>query len=190
MFTPAPTSPVSPTTVPPSAPMTPRLLTAAEAQVFRQLRAEMLQDTPSAFTASAEDEAGLSDEEWAARVGPGDNTAVMGVFDGDRLVASAAVFRERALKMCHKATIWGVYVSPSVRGKGLAKALIVAALQHAAQWPGVRQVCLSVAGNNVSAHSLYTSLGFVEFAHEPDAVCINGQFIDEKQMVKFLASRL
>lgn len=165
----------------------PRVLTVQDSAAFRRLREEMLADTPSAFTSSLEDEAGLSDAEWAARMAPDDDTIVLGVFDGDKLVGSAGLFRQRPLKMRHKATLWGVYVSPSARGRGVSRLLVQAILQHAATLPGILQVCLSVSGNNLPAQAVYSGLGFTEFAHEPRAMWVDGSWIDEKQMVKFLS---
>jgi len=160
-----------------------RLLGRDDVAIFRALRMAMLQDTPSAFGASPQDEETLSEAAWAARIGPDDNSAVFGAFIGDNLVGSIALSRQRPVKMRHKALIWGVFVSSPVRGQGLARRLMQAMIAHARTLPELRQVTLSVAAWNTKAGELYRNMGFVQYGHEPEALCVDGEWFDERQMV-------
>ena len=160
-----------------------RLLNQHDIASFRMLRLAMLADAPSAFGASPDDEAVLNEDAWAARIGPDDNTAVFGAFAGDRLVGSVGLFRQRPLKMRHKALIWGVFVDPAARGQSLARRLMQTMVAHARTLPHIRQVTLSVTASNVHARALYESLGFVQYGHEPDALYVDGAWFDEQQMV-------
>jgi ribosomal protein S18 acetylase RimI-like enzyme len=169
--------------------MTIRLLEAADVESFRALRLTMLRDAASAFGASPEDEASLGPREWAGRIGPDENTAVFGAYLNGTLVGSACLFRQRLLKMRHKALIWGVYVGREARGLGIGRQLMQAAIDHAGHMPALRQVTLSVTASNIQALALYRSLGFVEYGHEPDALWVDGQWYEEKQMVKALHPR-
>lgn len=164
-------------------PATIRLLGPNDVAIFRALRMTMLQDTPGAFGASMQDEAVLSEAAWAARVGPDDHSAVFGAFIGGHLVGSIALSRQRPLKVRHKALIWGVFVASSARGQGLARRLMQAMIAHASTLPDLRQVTLSVAAWNTKASELYRSLGFVQYGREPEALCVDGEWLDECLMM-------
>lgn len=161
-----------------------RLLNADNAAQFRALRFVMLADTPSAFGSSAEDEINFTLDTWRARIGPDDDTAVVGAFMGDELVGSCAMFRQKPAKMRHQGLIWGVFVNKQARGKGVARKLLEALLDHASTMPNLRQLTLAVTASNESAYALYASLGFTTFGIEPDSLCINDQYHAVKQMVK------
>jgi len=54
---------------------------------------------------------------------PGRDNAIFGAFDGQDLVGTVGLHRERGLKLAHKAVIWGVYVAPSFRQRGVGRLL-------------------------------------------------------------------
>lgn len=165
-----------------------RLLTRQDVAQFRRLRMTMLADTPAAFGSSVQDELALSEADWVARVGPDDDTAVCGAFIGGDLVGSAGLFRQRPAKARHKALIWGVYVDAAARGQGLSRRLMEAMIAHARSLPALRQVTLSVSAWNTTARTLYERLGFVSYGCEPDALYVEGEWIDEVQMMLRLAT--
>ncbi|CAM3993827.1 GNAT family N-acetyltransferase [Bordetella muralis] len=159
-----------------------RLLNHADVAAFRVLRAQMLADSPESFMSSLEDEAVLSEADWSARVGPNDGALIIGAFVAGELKGSAGVFRHRGKKAMHKATIWGVYVHPDLRGKGAARALMTAAIAHTRKLPGIRQITLNVTASNAAAFQLYSSLGFQLCGEEPDSLCIDGKLYADKHM--------
>jgi RimJ/RimL family protein N-acetyltransferase len=159
-----------------------RRLSASDAASFRALRLSALLDTPEAFVASHVEEKDQPRSWFEQRLAQREGHAVFGVFDGEALVAMAGLSRERRLQLAHKANVWGMYVAPLARGRGLARALLQAALAHARATPGVAKVTLSVDSANVAAIALYESLGFVVFAREADAVRLDGQSRDDLQM--------
>ncbi len=75
--------------------------------------------------------------------------------------------------------IWGVYTSPSVRQRGIARAVLAACIDHAHTWPGVARINLSASNRSVAANHLYQSLGFTQWGIEPDAIRIDGESADE-----------
>jgi ribosomal protein S18 acetylase RimI-like enzyme len=86
------------------------------------------------------------------------------------------------LQLRHKGRLWGMYVAEAARGRGVARRLLEAVLEHARATPGVAKLTLSVDSANVAAIALYESLGFVVFAREADAVRLHGQSRDDLQM--------
>lgn len=169
--------------------MTIRALTPADAAIYIALRREMLLDSPWSFSSSPEDDQGLKPEFITARlVEPGQ--AIVGAFEDDgRLVGAAGLRRHTSLKMAHRAHIWGVYVTPAARGRGIAAQVMERTLDIARSWPGVNSVGLSASVRSEAARHLYEKLGFVAWGREPAALTIDGKAYDEFHMVKFLDSR-
>jgi ribosomal protein S18 acetylase RimI-like enzyme len=93
--------------------------------------------------------------------------------------------RERGPKLCHKAWVLGVYVTPSARGAGVARALLETLMARAAATPGIEKLVLAVATNRPAAASLYCSLGFQPYGLEQNALKIGDRYIDEQFMVWF-----
>jgi len=89
-------------------------------------------------------------------------------------------------KLAHKAGVWGVYVSPTHRGTGAGKALLIEALEFATNLSGVQQVNVYVNATNANAVALYESLGFVTFGVEHNGLLIDGIAYDELLMVWLL----
>jgi RimJ/RimL family protein N-acetyltransferase len=164
-----------------------RRLTPADASVFQALRLAALQDTPSAFGSSYEEEKDFPAATIEARLAAKPDRGPFGAFDNDEHVGLVALGRESMRQLAHKALIWGMYVRPEARGKGIARALLTEALSLARSVPEVRQVNLSVNANNTVAIRLYESVGFKAFGLEPGAMFINGQLHDELHMCLRLA---
>ncbi len=159
-----------------------RRLSAADATAYRALRLAALAGSPESFISSHEEERDLPLSHFEARVAERPGHAVFGGFDGALLVGIAGLSRETRMRLAHKANLWGMYVSAPARGRGIARALMEAALAHARATPGVAKVTLSVDSANVAAIALYESLGFAVFAREADAVRLDGQSRDDLQM--------
>ncbi len=159
-----------------------RRLTSADAKAFRDLRLDGLLKAPEAFASSHTEEKDRPLASFEQRLADCPGAAVFGAFDDGALRAIAGLAREPLAQMAHKCFVWGMYVADDARGRGLARALMRAALAHARATPGVAKVVLSVDAANVPAIALYESLGFVVFAREADAVRVSGQPRDELQM--------
>jgi ribosomal protein S18 acetylase RimI-like enzyme len=171
----------------PAMTITIRLLDAADAAAFKTVRLRAVDTSPTSFLPTLDEEAALPAGEFAARITPTPVQAVFGAFDGRTLVGIAGVRRDARTKVAHKATIWGVYVEPAYRGRGIAQSLLDSATAHASHAWQCRQLMLCVNAINDAAERLYASQGFVRIGTEPRALCIDGRFYDEHYMVKLLA---
>jgi len=165
-----------------------RFLNPDDASDWLRLRLEALQGDPEAFSASWEEYAELDLEEVKKRLGfEREDTFVAGAFDDGLLVGVAGFYREQGLKSRHKGHVWGVYVTPSHRGKGLARQIMQVLIDRAAKIRGVEQVLLSVTTAQKNAGRLYRSLSFEAFGCEPRALKIGERYIDEEYMMLRLA---
>ncbi len=169
-----------------------RLLTPTDADAYIAIRREMLVEAPWAFASSPEDDSALDPAEFEARVTrPGQ--AIVGAFDEvtlpaspPRLLGTVGVYRLDRLKTAHRAGIRGVYVTPAARNRGLATALLTAAMQLARSWPGVTTMGLSVSEQSAGAVRVYERVGFRAWGREPRALMVGGHEFAEIHMAAAL----
>lgn len=166
-----------------------RSLKRDDARQWLRLRLEGLRSDPEAFSASAEEYEALSIEEVQRRLWSDRDAFVVGAFEEGRLLGNAGFFRDKGLKTRHKGRIWGVYVTPSRRGAGIARAMMRELLKRAEAIGGLEQVLLSVAATQSAAMRLYQSFGFEPFGCEPRALKIGERRIDETCMILRLEGR-
>jgi ribosomal protein S18 acetylase RimI-like enzyme len=160
-----------------------RFLTADGAAEWSRLRLEALERDPAAFSSSIEEHQALPIEAVKQRLSANPHSFVAGSFEAGRLFGMAGFRRGTGPKTRHKGRVWGVYVTRSKRGQGLARGIMKALLERAAAIAGLEQVLLSVTSTQTAALALYRSLGFDSFGTEPRALNISGEFIDEHYLV-------
>jgi GNAT superfamily N-acetyltransferase len=159
-----------------------RLLTADDAERYRDIRLEGLQRNPEAFGSTFERESAMPLPWFAERIIKGN---VFGGFTAGELLGVAGYQPQEGAKVSHKAILWGMYVRPQERNAGLGGRLVETVVSHATG--RVEQLLLSVVSVNGAAHSLYQKLGFSEYGREMRALKQDGRYFDEILMVRFLA---
>lgn len=166
-----------------------RKLNPTDWAAYRTIRLEALQLAPEAFGSDYTEASGRTPEDWAAGLSLPD-TIVLGAFTEagapaaeGQIVGMAGITRERRAKTRHKATVYGVYVSPAARGAGCAKALVTELIGLARAMGGVEQLMLCVVAENAAAKAVYTSLGFWVYGREPRALKLGERYLDEELMV-------
>lgn len=137
-----------------------------------------LAESPGAFGSDFATESASPIEAFAKTL---ENLYVAGAFDRDRLVAIAGFRQLDREKTRHRGDIWGVYVSPDARGRGIGRRVLEHVLDHARA--RVMQVHLSVTTSNAPAVALYENLGFERYGTEPRALRVEGRYLDEYLMV-------
>jgi len=158
-----------------------RVLDADDADAFRALRLEGLRDSPTAFGASHDDEVHFTRGDFVRRVEPTKDSWLLGAFDDESaMVGCIGWYRDRGAKVSHKSHIWGIYVTPRHRRKGIACALVTELIARAKSNTGVTQIELFVAAGNSSAACLYESIGFKRVAVHPNSLFVDGRYIDEE----------
>jgi ribosomal protein S18 acetylase RimI-like enzyme len=165
--------------------MTPpvRVLTAADAAAFRDIRLAGLADDPRAFSADWGAESVQPLGWFAARIASSEIFAVDGA--AGHLLGITGLSIPQNPKQQHRGHIWGVYVRPEARGAGIATALLAAAIGAARG--EVEMLHLGVGTYNDSARRRYRAAGFVETGFEARALRIGDEFIDEVTMTLTLA---
>jgi RimJ/RimL family protein N-acetyltransferase len=91
--------------------------------------------------------------------------------------------RLQNLKERHKGWVWRVYLSLESRGQRLRRAPLTRVLETARALPDLHSIQLKVAAPEKAARHLYASMGFHPIAIEPQALRMDGQYIDEEHMI-------
>ena len=161
-----------------------RILTADDAEAFWHLRLEALRNDSASFADSAEEHQNTTVEMVRERLSAGapSSSFVVGMFQEGKLAATAGFYRSHHNKERHKGNVWGVYVRPESRGKGVARALMQEIIRRARQMEGIEQVLL-VASAHLPARKLYESLGFEAYGIEPRSLKIGSEYVDDVLMV-------
>ncbi|MFE1801117.1 MULTISPECIES: GNAT family N-acetyltransferase [unclassified Streptomyces] len=81
----------------------------------------------------------------------------------------------------HVRQIQGLAVADAVRGNGVGRSLIRAAVEEARR-QGARRITLRVLGHNTPARRLYESEGFAVEGIQPEEFRLAGQYVDDVLM--------
>jgi len=167
-----------------SAEMEIRLFTESDAQSLWDLRMLALETDPWSFVDSPEELRAITVQDFAARLraDTADNF-IVGAFEQGAAIGMVGCYQEVPLKRRHKAWIWGVFVAPAARGRGIARKLMVAAIARAKTIPRLEVILLTVSINQPAPRHLYESLGFRSIGIEPKGLKIGDQYLDEEHMV-------
>jgi ribosomal protein S18 acetylase RimI-like enzyme len=161
-----------------------RLFTEQDAQGLWDLRMLALETDPWSFVDSPEELRTISVQEFAERLrADRAENFIVGAFDQGSAVGMVGCYQELPLKRRHKAWIWGVFVKPAARGRGIARSLMQAAIDRAKATDGLDMVMLTVSVDQPAPRKLYESLGFRSIGVEPKGIKIGNQAHDEEHMV-------
>jgi RimJ/RimL family protein N-acetyltransferase len=158
-----------------------RRLTQDDAEAFRKIRLEALENYPQAFQATYESTAELPLDAFKHRLR---QYALFGGLIDDELCGFVGFYPLKNPKISHKGLLWGMYVNEKARGTGLAAAMVEAVLEHARGQ--VEQVMLSVITENERARRFYEKMGFEPYGLERRALRIGDRYYDEEFRVKHL----
>jgi ribosomal protein S18 acetylase RimI-like enzyme len=167
-----------------SAPIAIRRLDERDAPVWRELRMRALREDAFAFLATYDEDARVSVEDIARRLENADQaTTIFGAFEREQILGSVGLARREATKARHRVVLWGMYVVPEARRRGVGEALVRSAIGHLRTLPDVVQVELTVAAPAREARRLYRRIGFAHHGEQPRAMKCGDTFIDEATLI-------
>ena len=133
--------------------LTVRTLDGDDWQAFRQIRLAALSDAPDAFASSLEEEQHYDEEFWRLRLAR--SSRLLACLDEEPVgIVSVGQAQEENV-----AELFGMWVVPEQRGRGVAWQLTEAAAEHA-RLLGRRALKLWVSTDNGRAVAFFSSYGF------------------------------
>lgn len=155
-----------------------RVLTTDDWPLWRDVRLAALAEAPQSFTSRLEDWHRGGQERWRARLAmPGAHHLV--AFLGGQAVGMASGLPVDSAT-CELRSVW---VSPEVRGRGVAD-LLIAAVEAWARRSGATTLNLAVLPDNEPAVTLYRRHGFEDSGKLQDPVSADG--VRQRLMAKSL----
>ena len=146
----------------------------------KRLRLEALRTEPTAFASSYADENAFGDEVWIGRLSTAfkrdGNMTFFAEVDGALVGMAGATWSSKA-KLRHVAEVYGVYVSPGRRGRGIASALLTKLLAELESLGQIEKVKLTVNSESEAAVRLYEKLGFETVGVARDELKVDGRVL-------------
>lgn len=137
-------------------------LVADDWQVYRAIRLAMLQESPAAFGSTHAEAASYDERLWRQRLT--DNSVLLARVR--EASAGSAVYSEYGTTDVADANLFGMWVDPALRGKGVGRALI-SAVVTLARAAGRRRLVLHVVADNTEAKAFYERAGFAFTGQRP-----------------------
>lgn len=162
-----------------------REATISDAEQFRELRLDALQDSPIAFPVDYGVNVNHPMSFWEDRLKTDETGIIFFAKHENGLIGMTGIRRGESPKTRHSATIWGVYVRPEWRGLRIADSLIDACIGWAKSHE-VKIVKLGVTAASTSAVRCYQRCGFIIYGTEPRGIFYNGQYYDGYLMYRSL----
>ena len=156
-----------------------RRLTVDDLDIFRDIRAEALQQHPQSFGSPEEDEGG---DAMVAAYRHWLSGTIFGAFGCGSLIGVAGFYVSTDKRYQHRGHIYTVYVRDNSRGRGVGDRLIKELLAHAEAC--VEQVHLAVLLTATAAVRTYKRNGFEIYGTDPRAVRIGDATYDKYLMVR------
>lgn len=166
--------------------------TASEWRDYKTIRLEALKNNPTAYSTTYDEALEYSDDEWRRRITRGtrgakqDCSLYLFAYDGEKVVGMVGAFWEDKSVLRHKAEVFGVYLNPEYREKGIGKRLLEAVLIEIKKNVQFTKIVLGVNASNSSALNLYESLGFKKSGKYVKEFLHNGVYSDEIVMEMLL----
>ena len=161
-----------------------RLFTERDAQALWELRMLALESDPWSFVESPEELREISVDEFASRLRANNDTNfIVGAFEQQTAVGMTGFYQEKPIKRRHKGWIWGVFVKPVARGRGVARSLMQETIKRAKTIDGLEMILLTVSIDQPAPRRLYESLGFRSIGVEPKGIKIGAEHHDEEHLV-------
>ncbi|MFO0388691.1 MAG: GNAT family N-acetyltransferase [Alphaproteobacteria bacterium] len=159
-----------------------RAFTKQDAADYRGLRLRSLKEHPESFLFAYEEAVNWPLNRFEKAM----ERPWIGAFDDKTMIGFVGMMPNNSMKLKHKANVGPVYVTPEMRGKGIAKAMLQAIILKA-QEMGIELLQLSANALHPEVVSLYKSVGFEPYGTEKHIMKLaDGSYVDDILMEKFL----
>ena len=164
-------------------------LEQSEWKKYKEIRLEALKTNPTAFLNTYEDALRYSDEKWKTELSQSqkkENVLILFAFRGKKIVGMNVVNWNNRSTIKHIADVWGIFIYPDERGKGIGKSLMEAAISEIKNNPQFTKIKLGVNAENKAALKLYIDCGFQIVGKYKNELKFGHKYYDETLLEKIL----
>ena len=154
-----------------------RQLTGNDWREFSQIRLKALQTDPTVFGSNYQIESQMTEAEWQSRLQAKDN-AIFLIFENETSIGMTCVSVDRDDPTKKTAFLWGTWLEPHFRGKGLSELMYQTRINWAKEHPTVEKIIVSHRASNLSSKYANQKHGFV-LTHKIEKVWTDGATDDE-----------
>jgi len=154
-----------------------RQLTEDDWREFSRIRLEALQTDPLVFGSNYEKESQFTEADWKSRLQAKDSAIFMLYEDETPIgMTGVSVFRDDPTNKT--ALLWGSWLKPDFRGKGLSEMMYKARIHWAKERPTIKRIIVSHRASNLASKYANQKHGFV-FTRTHEKVWADGAIEDE-----------
>lgn len=124
--------------------------------LYQGVRLRALATDPEVFSSNLSRESALPEKHWRLRL-QDEKVGIFGVFDGDEIVGMTGIAIDNDDPMC--AFLWGSWLEPEVRGRGLSREMYRARIDWA-RVKGLARVVVSHRRSNLPSMRANQQFGF------------------------------
>ena len=144
---------------------------------FSQIRLKALQTDPRVFGSNYERESKMTETEWRSRLQATDN-AIFLIYTDENPIGITCVSVDRDDPTRKTALLWGSWLAPDFRRRGLSELIYKTRIEWAKQQPTVEKIIVSHRASNISSKYANQKHGFV-LTHKAEKVWTDGVAEDE-----------
>ncbi len=127
--------------------------------ILKDLRLTALQSDPKVFGGSYADEKDKTDEEWRGQL-ESEKVATFALFDGDVPIGMTGIAYDRKDPAQKTAILWGSWLKPEYRKRGLSNLMYTARLDWAEARPDIDRVLVGHRASNLASKRANQKHGF------------------------------
>jgi RimJ/RimL family protein N-acetyltransferase len=128
---------------------------------FAQIRLKALLTDPKVFGSNYERELQMTEADWREKLRATDN-AIFLLYENETPVGITCVSVDRNDATQKTALLWGSWLAPEFRGKGLSELMYRTRIDWARRQPTVEKITVAHRASNVSSKFANQKHGFVE----------------------------
>lgn len=163
-----------------------RYLSSRDLDDFIRIRADSLKIDPLSFGGSSDQETDTKKARYNLDLDNSENF-VLGYYYSQEICGMIGFVRNTGMKTRHSGRIWGFFVYPDYRGRGMGWQLLTECIDRIRQIPAVEVVKLGVTNKAPAALRLYEKLGFQPYGRDTMAYRTDeNNYVEEILMSKKL----
>ncbi len=152
-------------------------LTENDWREFSLIRLKALQTDPFVFGSNYEKESQMTEADWRSHLQAKDN-AIFLIYENETPIGMTCISIDRDDATRKTALLWGSWLEPHARGKGLSKLMYQTRINWAKQHPTVERLVVSHRASNLVSKYANQKHGFV-LTHKIEKVWTDGATDDE-----------